>query len=152
MKVYRIGNPNFIDDLSGEGGRRYAGRWNKKGTPILYTAEHSSLAILEYLGHIQISRETSYILMELEIEGQQILPLEAVTAQLPDNWVHEEGLALSRQIGTDWVNSQQSAILKVPSVHTPFEYNYLINPNYPEIKLKVLQKRWYIYDSRFLRA
>jgi RES domain-containing protein len=152
MKVYCIGNPNFIDDLSGEGGRRYAGRWNKKGTPILYTAKHSSLAILEYLGHIQISRETGYIILELEINAKQILPLEAVTPQLPENWFHQEGVSLTRQIGTDWVNSKQSAILKVPSVHTPFEHNYLINPTYPDIKLKVLQKQWYIYDNRFLRV
>lgn len=152
MKVYRIGNPLFIDDLSGEGGRRYAGRWNKKGTPILYTAAHSSLAILEYLGHIQISRDTSYILLELEINDQQIMLIEAFTAQLPDNWFHEEGLLLTRQIGTDWINSRQSAVLKVPSVHTPFEYNYLLNPTYPGIKISVIQKRWYIYDNRFIRA
>lgn len=152
LKVYRIGNPLFIEDLSGEGGRLFAGRWNHKGAPILYTAQSASLAILEYLGHvINITVNVPYILLELEIDADQMLPLESVTAHSPDNWYDKKGIELTRSIGTDWIKSRQSAMLQVPSIHSPYEHNYLINPTYPDLHIKVLQKRWYLYDNRFLR-
>lgn len=152
LKVYRIGNPLFIEDLFGEGGRSYAGRWNHKGTPILYTAQSASLAILEYLGHvINTTVNVPYILLELEVNTDQILPLESVSAQLPENWYDEKGIELTRNIGTNWIKSKESAILQVPSIHSPYEYNYLINPNFPSLHIQVLQKRWYLYDNRFLR-
>ncbi len=152
LKVYRIGNPKFIEDLSGEGGRLYPGRWNHKGTPILYTAEAASLAILEYLGHvINTSVNVPYILLELEIDADQVLSLGKVTAQLPDNWYDEKGIDLTRSIGSEWIKSKQAAILKVPSIHSPYEYNYLINPGFPDLHIRIIQKRWYLYDNRFLR-
>lgn len=152
LNVYRIGHPLFIEDLSGEGGRLYIGRWNHKGTPLVYTAQSASLAVLEHLGHvIHTTAYVPYILLELEIDADQILPLSVVTAYLPDNWYEARGINLTRTIGTDWIKSKQSAILQVPSIHSPFEYNYLINPAYPGIHVRVLQKRWYLYDHRFLR-
>ena len=40
--------------FSGEGARRYGGRWNSKGHGVVYTSGSISLAILEILVHIQI--------------------------------------------------------------------------------------------------
>lgn len=152
LKVYRIGNPLFIEDLSGEGGRLYAGRWNHRGIPLLYMAQTASLAILEYLAHlIKTTVNVPYTLLELEIDADQMLPMESITARLPDNWYDARGIALTRNIGTDWIKSKQSAILQVPSIHSPFEHNYLVNPTHPDLYIKISQKRWYLYDHRFLR-
>lgn len=152
IKVYRIGNPLFIEDLSGEGGRLFAGRWNHKGTPILYTAQSASLAILEYLGHvINMAVNVPYVVLELEIDAGLVLPIESISAQLPDNWYDEKSIGITRNIGTEWIKNKQSAILQVPSIHSPFEYNYLINPIYPDLHIRAIQKRWYLYDNRFLR-
>ncbi|MCI0493899.1 RES family NAD+ phosphorylase, partial [candidate division KSB1 bacterium] len=41
-----------MNDLTGTGARQYGGRWNHKGTGIIYTSESRSLAILEYLVHV----------------------------------------------------------------------------------------------------
>ncbi len=153
LKVYRLGNPLFIEDLSGEGGRLYAGRWHHKGTPILYAAQSASLSILEYLGHvINTTVNVPYILLALEVDADQMLPLASVSAQLPANWYDEKGIALTRNIGTDWIKSKRSAVLQVPSIHAPDEYNYLINPNFPNLHLQILQKRCYLHDHRFLRT
>ncbi len=55
MKVFRIAKKEFIADLSGEGARLYGGRWNKKGSSVLYTSESRSLATVEYLVHLPMS-------------------------------------------------------------------------------------------------
>ena len=36
--------------FTGEGSRKFGGRWNSIGTPIVYTAGTQSLAILEVVG------------------------------------------------------------------------------------------------------
>ena len=55
MLLYRISKSKYAKDLSGEGARRAGGRWNFKGTPVVYTADSTALATLETLdfnGHI----------------------------------------------------------------------------------------------------
>ncbi len=54
--LYRCLNPIFAaDPLSGEGARRYGGRFNPKGTAALYTATSIATAIREsqQVGHLQ---------------------------------------------------------------------------------------------------
>jgi RES domain-containing protein len=42
--------------MSGEGARRYGGRWNAKGTPAVYLSSSLSLAVLEILFHLPSPR------------------------------------------------------------------------------------------------
>ena len=49
MKVYRISEERFINDLSGKGSGYSGGRWNPKGKNVLYASENSALAILEII-------------------------------------------------------------------------------------------------------
>jgi RES domain-containing protein len=55
MHVYRIAKTAFINDLSGMGAKIYGGRWNKKGTALIYASENRSLAFLELLVHLPLS-------------------------------------------------------------------------------------------------
>ena len=151
--VFRIGNPNYIYDLTGQGARMYAGRWHPKGTPVLYTAETASLCILEYLGHITpIQARVPYILLEIILDDSQSTQVEEVSADLPADWFTDESLELTRQIGKDWAIKQHSAVLQVPSVHSPYEHNFLINPAHPALSIQVSKQKWYLYDRRFLRT
>ena len=52
MKIFRVAQHNFIQDLSGEGARLFGGRWNKKGDAMIYFSEHLSLCVLELLAHM----------------------------------------------------------------------------------------------------
>lgn len=69
--LYRIGKTKRIKDLSGEGARLYGGRWNVKGTPVLYTSDSTALATLETLVHTPLN----------------LMPknLSILTLQLPDS-------------------------------------------------------------------
>ena len=49
MRMYRLAKAKYIHDLSGMGARIAGGRWNEKGTAVLYAAQNRSLAIVEYL-------------------------------------------------------------------------------------------------------
>lgn len=59
-----------------------------------------------------------------------------------------ERAAKIRQIGGDneveqWLLQQQSPVLKVPSAIIPVEFNYLLNPQHPDLKF-VLEPSWRI--------
>ena len=61
MFVYRIVKAKErTNDLSGTGAYKTSGRWNSKGTYMLYTSENSSLAYLETLVHFD---DTEYPFM-----------------------------------------------------------------------------------------
>jgi RES domain-containing protein len=45
-----------------EGARRAGGRWNSKGTPVLYMSENRSLAVLEVLVHLSGTLSDKYFL------------------------------------------------------------------------------------------
>ncbi len=40
------------DDISGKGAQLVGGRWNQVGTPMLYCAQHISIACLETMAHL----------------------------------------------------------------------------------------------------
>lgn len=151
MKVYRLGNPKYINDLTGKGASVGGGRWNEPGQFVLYTAETAALAILEVLSHISsIKTEVPYQLVEINAEGS-ILDYTEISPELPLNWASAEaGLLVTRSIGNEWLSSGISPILKVPSVHSPVESNFLINPNHPELKIKIEKTHWYLYDKRLI--
>jgi len=53
--AWRIVQTHVADRaFTGEGARRYGGRWNSKGYAAVYTSGSISLAILEVLVHIPI--------------------------------------------------------------------------------------------------
>lgn len=150
MKVYRIARPEFVEDLSGYGASMHGGRWNSKYTSLLYTSETASLAILELLAYLE-DAPIPYQLIELNISKGDIMSIYDLGLNLPHNWANDRtGKQLTQKIGNDWVNNSTSAILKVPSIHNPFEHNYLINPVHKSLKIEISQKSWYLYDYRLV--
>jgi len=51
-EVYRITKERYSEDLSGAGARRFGGRWNSRGVPVVYASQHRSLCLLEFLVHL----------------------------------------------------------------------------------------------------
>ena len=57
--------------FTGEGARVYGGRWNSRGTAVIYVSEHESLAALELFVHLTpLSPNDRYRSFRLEWEDK----------------------------------------------------------------------------------
>ncbi len=118
--------------FDGEGARQFGGRWNSPGTPMVYVSSSRSLATLELLVHLEDIETVrgSYVLIPLTFD--ESVMEEANTSALQAGWDGPQIAPSTQLLGDQWVSSRASAVLKVPSVVTPGEYNYLINPLHPD--------------------
>ncbi len=152
MIVYRITKTTYMNDLTGTGARQYGGRWNHKGTGIIYTSESRSLAILEYLVHVPLSILPSDLSI-VSISIPDTINLKEIPASsLPESWkIYPAPLKLA-DIGTNWALSNESLMLRVPSVVVEHEFNILINPSHPDIKhVSILNAEKYLFDDRLIQ-
>lgn len=137
--------------FTGEGARLYGGRWNSKGTAMVYTAGSASLAILEMLVHLDAHEILgSYLLAEVTFE--ETLVQEMDRARLPTDWRMDPPPPAMRSLGDQWVAGIGSAVLRVPSVLVDSESNYLLNPahgDFPAIVRTV--PRPFVFDPRLLK-
>jgi RES domain-containing protein len=51
---------------------------------------------------------------------------------LPADWRADPPPASTRAVGDEWVLANRSAVLRVPSVVVPLEFNYVFNPRHPD--------------------
>jgi len=149
LNLFRISKTKYAHDLSGTGSRLAGGRWNSIGKAVVYTAGSSALALLEHLTHLsRTGMKLSFQLILIETYDTPISFLEDHFDKLPPNWRHKQ--EVSRNYGNQWLEKLLSPILRVPSVHSPWEYNYLLNPKHPGLEVQINDASHYIYDARFL--
>ena len=119
------------DAFSGEGARRYGGRWNHRGTPVVYLADSLALAALEqfvHLGHAYAGLR--FVFFHVAIPDEAV---ESVgPGDLPPNWRTEPPPEETKDLGTAWTRRSRAAVLKVPSAIVPVEVNYVLNPLHPD--------------------
>ncbi len=135
IAIWRVIKDRWVaEGLSGEGARLYGGRWTSPGQPVIYCAQHLSLAILEILVHLgHRSALASYSKIGIEVADD--LVQQVSISELPDNWdVPFPGIDLQR-IGDRWLQARQSLVLRIPSAVTQEEFNYLINPLHQDYAL-----------------
>ncbi len=128
ITTYRICKTKYAPTwFDGEGAFRFGGRWNTRGTKILYTAGSLSLAALEILVHLNDEEILlSYSFAGAEFDESLVLSVEEFRA-LPGNWSASPAPLEIQQIGDEWARAQSSVVLKVPTSVLPIEFNYLIN-------------------------
>lgn len=138
--------------FSGGGAKAYGGRWNNPGTAIVYTAGSTSLAILEMLVHLQShDLMRNYVTFEVSFDETLMKTIEPAT--LPKAWRRSPSPAKVRQLGDDWVASTGSAVLRLPSVIVPTEWNYLLNPAHPDfVKITIGPKQQIKFDPRLIKT
>ena len=153
MKLYRIERKKYLKTtLTGIGASRSKGyRWNSLNTKLVYTAESRALATLEVSVHLDLNEDLPKDRYYVEIEiPDDLLILEVNAKDLPPDWDATPPIATTQNIGDDFVNQNEGAILKVPSSIVAEEFNYLINPNHVDIKrIKVINKTGVRFDKRF---
>lgn len=136
--------------FDGEGARLNGGRWNSPGSPVVYTAESAALAALELLVHLGRGLALqSYVLVACSFPETVVLRLDR--ARLPVNWRSYPAPAPLQLIGDEWINSNASAILEVPSVIIETESNYLLNPRHTDFaSLVISEAKPFQLDVRLL--
>lgn len=120
--------PQEIAAFDGEGARRYGGRWNSAGVPMVYASEHESLAVLEVRVHIAMSGVYKSFSFDFDEGLMRTLPVQ----QLPKDWQREPPPVSLQRLGDQWVKAGDSLILAVPSAIVPNELNLLLNPRHPD--------------------
>lgn len=149
MRAWRIARERY-DPLSGEGARRFGGRWNSPGRPVVYAAGHAALAVLEALVWTDPEDLPDDLrLYEIEIVGRP-RPAVVHAADLPPDWT-VVGSAACIAVGDHWLAEGTRLALRVPSAILPEESNLLINPLHPAAKdLRVVDSRPFRFDVRLL--
>ncbi len=146
MQLWRISRHR---DLSGTGGIRASARWHHAGRPIVYLSESPASALLEVCVHTAASDiPPEFTLMRIEAPDQgEPFPHSIDPAKLPANW--QENQDVTRDIGSNWLKSYVSALLRVPSAIVPHTVNYLFNPVHPDAPLfRIAEAQSYPFDHR----
>ena len=138
--------------FDGEGAFRFGGRWNSRGTRILYTAGSLSLAALEMLVHLNDEEILfAYSFAAARFDESLVLTFEEFR-DLPKNWNASPPPQEIQRIGDDWTNSGASVVLRVPTSVLPVEYNYLINVRHPEFsQIKFGEPQTFTFDERLYK-
>ena len=99
------------------------------GHAAVYLADSLALAAMELLVHLgSVDVLRTYRKMPVSIPEDLVMHIDA--AALPLGW--ETGPRTeTRAIGDQWLSSQLSVALQVPSAVVPTESNFVINPNHP---------------------
>jgi RES domain-containing protein len=117
--------------FTGGGAKAYGGRWNSPGTAVVYTAGSISLAILEMLVNMQTQDlMRHYVIFPVAFDHRLMTTVNP--AALPPAWRRSPSPASVQRVGDAWVAGSGSAVLRLPSVIVPSEWNYLLNPAHPD--------------------
>lgn len=129
LRAYRMGDPAGEHPVySGDGSRRYPGRWNERGQALIYASEHYSTALLETLARTgEMPPNQHYV----QIDIPAGVRYEVVTKDALSGWCDVDA-AVARSFGSTWYEQQRSALLIVPSVVARVEHNVLIHPDHDD--------------------
>jgi RES domain-containing protein len=132
LTCYRIGDPDGTFPIyDAEGARLYPGRWNTPASPIIYTSEHYSTAMLEKLVHANLVLPANQHFIAITIPNS--VSYEVFQTAAHPGW-DSKNETLCRTFAQTWYDEKRSAILIVPSIPARIERNFLINPIHEDAK------------------
>ncbi len=136
MRCYRIMSASYYKSPYGSSSN--AGRWNPRGTRMIYAGSAPTVALLEYLcikGPAVGSKP--WFMIEYEVkDDSQVGTLEV--SSLPSDWASVPHGKATQNFGKTWLDAREFPFLKVPSARInirfyPMEFNLLINPDFPAL-------------------
>ena len=149
MIVYRFTKQVFSHDISGEGSKKWGGRWNSPGLAVVYTSGVISLSLLELLIY-QSSYEEIVINHLMRIKVPENVYQSLSTSSLKAGWQHD--IEYCRFIGNEFLQNKNALMLKVPSAIIPEEHNFLINPLHPGFgKCSLVSSELFEFDTRLFK-
>lgn len=154
MVVYRVAKSELrARDISGMGAFMNGGRWNNKGTYMLYTSVNSSLAYLENLVHFDESNlPPNLYIVTIDLQINNTLIYQLPDTDYPALWQLLDNLE-NKWMGDKWMQDKDYLAFRVRSAVNTSEYNYLLNPLYPGYHdlIKVRSIDPLDIDSRLIR-
>ena len=152
MRVWRLTKTRYATAaFDGEGARSYGARWNSPGTRVAYASSNSALAVLEVLVHLTGGGSLSgYSLIGATIPDSLVADL--APSQLPPDWNASPVPTSAQAVGDEWISSESSLALLVPSVIVADGFNVLINPahtDFAQLEIDLIEP--YDFDPRLLR-
>jgi RES domain-containing protein len=147
LTCYRIGDPaGAYPIFDAQSSKLYPGRWNTAASPMIYSSEHYSTAMLEKLVHGSGALPPNQHFIEITIPPG--VSYEMFNQAAVPDW-YLASAASSKPYGEAWQQQGRSLILIVPSVVARPERNILINAQhaeFPRITTSLHQPVW--WDSR----
>lgn len=132
LRAWRIGDPDGTWPIFDATGSTIApGRWNTRGSPVIYASEHYSTALLEKLVHGSGRLPPNQHVIDITIPAGTSYEMFA-----PEAWPGWDAMppVVSRRFGETWSRERRSAVLIVPSVVARLDHNILINPAHPQFR------------------
>ncbi len=117
--------------FDGEGARRAGGRFNSPGTAVVYAADSLALALLGVAVHLP-SYHGLRGRVAFRLTFDEALALTLSEEALPADWRSTPPSRSTQRLGDGWAATQQSAVLRVPSVVVPEAHNLILNPEHPD--------------------
>ena len=149
MRIWRICRAPYASEaFSGEGARRFGGRWNTRGVPMVYCSSSLALAAIELFVHLEPNLQpTDLVSIAAELPvGEPAKTLKA--DELPAEWWTDDYEPL-RERGDRWIREKTSLAMLVPSAPLHSEWNVLVNPLHPRVReLSIEPAAPFIFDAR----
>jgi RES domain-containing protein len=156
MRIWRLCREPFAAQaFSGEGARRFGGRWNSRGVPMVYASTSLALAAIELFVHLepgQIPADMVLIAAGLP-DGEPARTIEPETLGL-DWWTDEpaQGARTTQELGDAWIAGRESLAMRVPSVPIRSEWNVLVNPLHLRMsELRIEAAQPFVFDARMFQ-
>jgi RES domain-containing protein len=150
MFVWRIASERH-DPLDGIGAKFAGGRWNSRGHAVVYTSGTPTLAALERLAWADPEDLPDDLrLFRIDVPDNTAID-RLLPEHLPPDW-HRPFHSRCAQIGDEWLASNRTAVLAVPSAIMPEEFNFLVNPLHPDARvIGVDGSRPFVFDERLMK-
>jgi len=152
MEVFRLSRKPYAIPLSGKGAALKGARWNSIGIELIYTAGNRSLAMAEVAVHFTLATlPDDYVMVTINIPDY-IETYEVEESDLPPDWKNFPHPPSTQKFGDNFVLDNKYCLLKMPSVVTKGDFNYLINPKHPHfsrIVIRTIEK--FPFDKRIFR-
>ncbi len=155
IEVWRLVRTRFCPTpeaaFSGEGAAIAGGRWNRKGTRVIYASSSRSLAILEILATIdRADAPADYAFASAALDESNVEQVQS----LPAGWRSAARSEATLEIGERFVAESSALALAVPSAIVPQEFNYLINPLHRRSDVMKIAKTFepFAFDERIFAS
>jgi RES domain-containing protein len=149
--VWRIARAPY-QALDGEGARLNGGRWNNEGVAVVYASESLSLAVLEYLVHVDPALVPSdLVATEIDLPSSTLGAVVEPSQFPPGDWRMYPAPEWQAELGDMWIGDGTFLWLAVPSAIVPEEHNVLLNPRHSSMAdVRVVSTRPFQFDPRLV--